>query len=254
MSKTHDLDFIRENKVEILAAKRAAIKFGDVITSVPYAPNNTTLKSAGNADDTLDLRLVINTTNIMDSHDDVHIPGLWNKSLKERGKYLLLQEHVNSFKNIIQSNVPASVQSMSWAELGANFPGVTEALTFHASLKRDRNPFMFDLYAKGEVTEHSVGMQYVQIHLAIKGEDGPEGETYDKYIDQVANRDVVEAQKYFFAVTEAKIIEGSAVPMGSNPITPTLQVEAGKSATSTGPSIDTPFDINNAIQNIKIQF
>lgn len=39
------------------------------------------------------------------------------------------------------------------------------------------------------------------------------------------NPEVAEEKGYFWAVTEAKVIEGSAVPIGSNWITPTLSVE-----------------------------
>ena len=40
------------------------------------------------------------------------------------------------------------------------------------------------------------------------------------------NKAELERIKYFFAVTEAKAIEGSAVPMGSNFVTPTQSVKA----------------------------
>jgi hypothetical protein len=38
---------------------------------------------------------VINTTNWMDSHRMFHIPGIWNKSLKDNPTFKLhLQEHI----------------------------------------------------------------------------------------------------------------------------------------------------------------
>ena len=92
-----------------------------------------------------------------------------------------------------------------------------------------RNEFMFNQYAKGYVKNHSVGMRYVKLELAINSEskwDVEEKEIWDKYIDDIANKEVAEERGYFWAVTEAKIIEGSAVPIGSNTITPTLEVEA----------------------------
>ena len=45
---------------------------------------------------------------------------------------------------------------------------------------------------------------------------------YDKYIDDILNKEEVKKDGYFWAVTEAKAIEGSAVPIGSNTITPTI--------------------------------
>jgi trehalose/maltose hydrolase-like predicted phosphorylase len=37
----------------------------------------------------------------MDSHSDVHIPGIWNKSLKDNPIQLHLQEHEMAFANVI---------------------------------------------------------------------------------------------------------------------------------------------------------
>jgi hypothetical protein len=50
-------------------------------------------------------KLVINTTNIMDSHSDVHLKGIWNKTVKEQ-KPALLQEH-QMFNSIISDKVTA---------------------------------------------------------------------------------------------------------------------------------------------------
>ncbi len=40
-----------------------------------------------------------------------------------------------------------------------------------------------------------------------------------------ANKEEAENQGYFWAVKEAKVLEGSAVPIGSNTATPTLEVK-----------------------------
>ena len=83
---------------------------------------------------------------------------------------------------------------------------------------------MHTQYADGHVKNHSVGMRYVKLSLAINDEDaGSNFDTWEKYIDQVANKEIAEAQGYFWAVKEAKVIEGSAVPIGSNQFTPTLE-------------------------------
>src|ERR1044071_5646824 len=43
--------------------------------------------------DQLKTRVAINTTNWMDSHKDVHIPGIWTKNLQEYKFMMHLQEH-----------------------------------------------------------------------------------------------------------------------------------------------------------------
>ena len=69
-------------------------------------------------------------------------------------------------------------------------------------------------------------MQYVKIDLAINSdaEDTIEEKAvWEKYISQIANKEAVIEQGYFWAVTEAKIYkEGSMVLAGSNDVTPMI--------------------------------
>jgi hypothetical protein len=102
---------------------------------------------------------------------------------------------------------------------------MTQALVFDATIKQSRNEFMFKEYKDGNVDNHSVGMQYVQIKLAVnskKDSHKNEKEIWDKYVTDIANKEEAEKRGYFWAVLEAKVIEGSAVVVGSNRITPTL--------------------------------
>jgi hypothetical protein len=168
----------------------------------------------------------------MDSHGDVHMAGIWNKSLKETKLIYLLQEHQMKFDKIISDKVKASIKTMSWSELGfTNLKGDTQALVFDAVIDAERNEFMFEQYLKGYVKEHSVGMRYISMDLCINSEDKyyiDEKENWDKYIKEVANKDEAIAQGFFWAVTEAKIMEGSAVVKGSNYATPTISMTPNK--------------------------
>lgn len=169
---------------------------------------------------------VINTTYWYDSHGDVHINGLWKKSLSENKSLYLLQEHSLTFKGIISDEVRAYTKEISWRSLGVNAEGFTEALVFESKVKQARNSYMFDQYREGNVKNHSVGMRYVTIDLALNDEDYPAYKAlWDKYIDKIANRADVEEVGYFWPVTQAKAVEGSAVPIGSNIITPTESVK-----------------------------
>lgn len=224
---------LRENKDELIATKKMQTKEADAIFNVlETSSKENANKEENEIEDNpnkLRAKLVINTTNLMDSHSDVHIKGIWNKSVKEQKNVYLLQEHVMKFSNIISDNVKASVKEYNWKDLGFDYNGTTEALVFDVEMSKERNPFMFEQYSKGYVKEHSVGMRYVKLELAINSDskyDQEEKETWDKYIDQVTNKELAEAQGYFWAVTEAKIIEGSAVVKGSNHATPTISIEA----------------------------
>ena len=64
--------------------------------------------------------------------------------------------------------------------------------------------------------------------MAINSSDDAyitEKAVWDKYYPEIANNKEADNTGYFWAVTEAKVIEGSAVPMGSNPITPTISIK-----------------------------
>ena len=224
------------NKSKLVAQKKAITKEADgyAFNNVFYHPKKVegaTIKAEMPNSPALEKELrvmpVINTTFWHDSHDDVHIDGLWNKSLQETKFIMHVQEHKMAFDKIIADgdDVKAFTQTLSWRQLGLDIDGSTEALMFDSIVKADRNAFMHDQYRKGYVRNHSVGMRYVKIELAVNDEDYKEEfAVWNKYIDRIANKEHTMAKGYFWAVTEAKVVEGSAVPIGSNTMTPTYSV------------------------------
>ena len=225
--------WLRANKYLVISAKKSQVKHADAVSfshftlgdsgKVEKAQANAELLSLAE----FNVKVAINTTNLMDSHDDVHIPGLWKKSISEMKMTYLLQEHRMVFDKVISDRVMVTTKLIPWMELGYEFPGYTEALIFDAMIEKARNEYMAEQYAKGRVNNHSVGMRYVQIELAMNSDskfDAKEREVWEKYIGQVVNRDKAEEQGYFYPVTEAKLIEGSAVLMGSNYATPTISM------------------------------
>jgi len=228
-------DFLIENKATLEAQKKAETKHADSFSySLHYFDKQTkSFKAEPNNEpengEELKVRVVINTTKILDSHFDVHIDGLWKKSLSENKNILFLQEHEMKFDKIIsdQSEIKAFVQNYTWNQLGFDYQGSTQALVFDATINKSRNEFMFKQYAKGFVKNHSVGMRYVQIVMAIDNPDyGAEFEAWEKYYPMIVNQEDADNRGYFWAVKEAKIIEGSAVLLGSNIATPTISVSA----------------------------
>ncbi len=232
-NKKEKIVFLVANKDILIAQKKAIMKQADGITHFHV---NDKLMDATKADisqidltntNALIVKAIINTTNIMDSHDDVHIPGLWTKSIQENKNIMHLQEHDMSFSSIISSNedLQAYTKYYNWTDLGYDFQGQTQALEFDSNVKKSRNEFMFEQYANNYVTNHSVGMRYVKIFLAVNDPEYiEEFETWSRYINSVVNAELAIDKGYFYAVTEARIIEGSAVPIGSNHVTPTRSV------------------------------
>jgi hypothetical protein len=224
--------FLFENKDSLSAQKMANLKTADCVSFSPTIIRSK--EDADKANEPIDVAnlselkvvVIINTTNLMDSHADVHIRGIWKKSLSENKMIMHLQEHRMIFKNIISDgkNLKAYVKDYSWSELGFDFEGKTQALVFESTIEKKRNEEMFNQYANGWVKNHSVGMRYVKYDMAINDEDYPnEFEAWNKYYPDIANKDTADARGYFWYVLEAKAIEGSAVPLGSNFATPTLE-------------------------------
>ena len=227
--------YLKDNKNLLITEKKSAIKHADSLNYGSLSTSGITKSGANKALteiespelDKIKVKVVINTTNILDSHGDVHIPGIWNKTLKEQKLTYHLQEHCMKFDHVISDQVVAFIQEMLWKDLGESYSGKTEALIFESLIYSDRNEFMFEQYIKGYVKQHSVGMQYVTLYLCVNSEDAyysAEKEAWDKYFPMVVNQDDALNQGYFWAVTEAKLIEGSAVVLGSNNVTPTIEV------------------------------
>lgn len=247
------LNFLVANKSTLLAQKKAATKYTDAIdykcsASGIYLKTENVSKInqfVDNPPDDLNVLVVINTTNLLDSHMDCHIPGLWTKSLQENKSIMHIQEHKMAFDKIIadSDDLNAYTKNYSWRELGFNFNGQTEGLTFDSVVKKNRNEFMHQQYANGYVKQHSVGMRYVKLIMCVNDEGyGAEFEAWEKYYPYIVNPEMADKKGYFWAVTEAKVIEGSAVPLGSNYATPTLnnnkEIEPEKSTRYIEPSKD----------------
>ena len=257
-------NYLVTNKSKLIAQKKSAIKFTDGINfnnnffdtkTNAYKANNPVTEDVIN----LKVRVVMNTTNLMDSHKDVHMPGIWDKTLQENKMLMHVREHQSQkFDYIISDgdDLKAYVKYMDWSELGSSYSGQSQALIFDSEIKTARNPFMLEQYKKGYVKNHSVGMQYVKLVMCINDKDyGAEFEAWEKYFPFVANSEDAEKTGYFWAVTEAKLSEGSAVVLGSNQVTPTLDnnlknIEPLKNTQNNEPQNSTQIDYNYLLKNL----
>ena len=238
---------LKENKKELVSLKKSIEKRADsfsyVGTSIVDKNANKEENTSNNDINELQVKVVINTTNFIDSHNDLHINGIWNKSVSDNKTFLHLQEHEREFDKVISDSSIGTVESMTWKSLGFPYNGKTEALVFNSTIQKKRNEFMFNQYSNGWVKNHSVGMRYVKMDLAINSEseyDKEEKELFDKYYAVIANKEVADERGYFWVVSEAKITEGSAVVMGSNSATPTLSVEKKTDADTITPETQEP--------------
>jgi hypothetical protein len=240
-TKAEECKWLVDNLDVLKAQRRSEPKKTDSFGFVSFAINERgeRLKAESEEGDTIDddkgvlkVRCIINTTGLLDSHGDVHIPGIWKKTLLETKVLYLCQEHQLTFEGIISDDLKGYTKTYTWKELGFDFEGETEALVFDATVKEDRNEFMYCQYKKGYVRNHSVRMVYMKEYFCINSSEADYAQykdSWDKFISYVANKEDAETKGYFWAITEAKVIEGSAVVRGSNYATPTLDVVEDKS-------------------------
>jgi len=217
-----------KHKSELIGLKKAEIFNSDGLKADTTKVSKEALKGISLDNDYS--YHVINTTKYMDSHSDVHLNGIWNKSISDKqGKIYFVVDHDLSIKSVIAypKDVTMYVQDIPWRTLGKDFDGETQALIF--KVKKDK--IVLDS-AKNIIEnkidiEHSIRMQYVNIELAIdESGEGYEDEKalFDATIGQIANKGTAVEQGYFWVVKEAKISqEGSMVLRGSNDATPILQ-------------------------------
>lgn len=225
---------LKINKQQLIDKKKSAIKFTDdvsfhIIGSAEETKGEVKELATGDY-----VYPVINTTNYLDSHGDVHLNGIWDKSVTDqKGKIYYIVNHDLSLGKVISypDEVEMMLKMMDWKELGKNYAGQTQALVFKAKLTDSSNDDAFKAFKNNRPIQNSVRMVYVTLDLAIN--DGSsdfknEKRNWDKYYPLIANKEVADERGYFWPIMEAKIYkEGSAVLFGSNDAT-NIQYEEPK--------------------------
>jgi hypothetical protein len=238
---------IVKNKAEIIALKKAEIK--TVKGGITSLTKTSAIKGIyKDSDLCLERTIVGNTYLYMDSHKDVHAKGCFSKSIKENANIFHLHDH--EFKITSKVGEPISVyeKEVSWKDLGVDKEGMTQALFMDTEILKEYNSQVFSEYKNNKINQHSVGMVYVKLDLAVNDEAyEDEYKVYIDNIDSVGNKEMAEEEGYFWLVREAKLIEISAVLMGSNPITPTMQQDKGADSFTPLPE---PMEVTQKRRNI----
>ena len=223
--------YLAANKKEIIELKKSAMKFTEPFgTSILQRNALKSLNTNYNNDPASGIikRTIIgNTYNWMDSQDDVLLPGVFAKSISEKGDRIWhLHDHEQKISAKVGKPISVYEKGVSWADLGIELEGNTTALFMDSNIIKEYNPLIFNQYLSKEIDQHSVGMQYVNIEIAMNDESEKEAfALFNKHISAIGNKEKVLAQGYFFAVKEGKLIEISAVLDGSNELTPTIPNE-----------------------------
>lgn len=193
---------------------------------------------------------IINSTNILDSHGDVHADTIWNKSAKEQnGRTYYVADHELKIGSIIcnPKDVEIQLHKTTFKDIGYDLEGETTLLVYKMPIDAIRNDNARRIIENKEQMENSIRMEYVDMILCIKTdleELKEENENYEKYYPIIANKNDVDKQGYFWLQKEAKIVkEGSMVLFGSNSATHIIYHKEIEAVSDTSkqdePSIDT---------------
>jgi len=173
---------------------------------------------------------VVNSANILDSHGDVHVKGNWDKTVKEQqGKVYLVFDHNLKRSEIIamKEDIEMFTADVPFSLIGKSYEGSSYSLIYKVAKNKIVNKEAKEWLENGYSLEASVRMQYVKIDLAIDSKEQgneKEKETFDKYIDVIANKNDYDSIDYFWVVKEAKnVYESSLVMFGSNSATGVAQ-------------------------------
>lgn len=259
--------FLVDNKEELITDKKSIIKRTDPVSCIPslYDIQGDKVEKIFGAKkinedaDTVRVKVVANTALYMDSQWDVLIPDCWKNSIKTRKNMIPhLKDHIHETEAEVGDVVDIYSQDISLTDLGVNKRGKTQCLIFETDIRKSYNERVFAKYKSGKANQHSIGLQYVKMDVAINDEESEkEYDFWQKYIKQLINPEEAEERGFFWVIQEIKLLECSIVLFGANPLTPTLDVKADtfiqpdeqqELSTEEEPL---PFDLMKAIQETK---
>jgi hypothetical protein len=234
------LAFLFANKNELIKQK-CAFPIKSEAYSYPYSVekpvkknNKATRKAAGDIsvveDDNNELNIVAiaNAANWIDCQMDMLLPDCWKKTIKENGpdgknKIYHLKNHHQNTDGIIGRPTALYSEDYSLSDLGIDMVGTTQCLVMESAVMEALDDKCYDLYSAKMINQHSIGLQYVKLDIAINDPNCPaEFAIWNKYFMQVINKDVATKTGYFWVVYEIKLLEVSAVLWGANELTPTI--------------------------------
>lgn len=221
--------YLVENKQELFDLKKSATKQADPV-SIGEGYIVKGLKSNHLPDDDIEggvvYRSIIgNTYYWLDSHDDVHVKGIFTKTIKENeGRIRHTHDHVQQLTAKVGNFTSVYEKEVAWKDLDVNKAGSTVCLIADSAIKERFNKQIFDDYVNGEIDQHSVEMIYVKMALAINDKDEKEEyKNWQSVFPFLGNPEKALEQGYFFIQSESKLKAISCVIEGSNSLTGTIE-------------------------------
>lgn len=253
-TKKELFDYLHTNKTELLEMKKASKKTyvytPQLIANQKEAVKSLSTTADSDTDTQIKRTIVGNTYNWLDSHGDVHVGSTFGKSLGEKkGRIWHLHDHEYKLTAKVGTPIKIWEQEIKWSDLGVDKSGSTTSLLMESNIKKSMNGQIFAEYKAEQIDQHSVGMYYVKMDLAINDSDYEEEfKNWNDTIGLLGNKSKAEEEGFYWTVKEAKLIEISAVLEGSNELTPTIPTEEIESLKST--QLKEPLE-NDTLNNSK---
>lgn len=237
-TKKERFSYLKNNMKEIISKKKSMPITSDDYSygckSISYGksidkPNAKSVKVDETlSDNEIKVEVIANLSGWCDSHYDVLISDCWKKTISERGasnKQLIyhLKNHNYSTDAIVGKCVEMSSEDIDLSQFNIESKNKTaQGLIGSSIVSKKYDKKVFELYFDDEIKQHSIGLRYMKLYLCINSGDDDykeEKANWDKYYSQVINKDTVDKIGFFWAVTEIKLLEYSAVLFGSNELT-----------------------------------
>lgn len=258
-NKAELINYLISNKSELIQLKKSVTKLSDAFLfsdNLKVEANKiiTDFRSDDIANGIIKRSIIGNTYGWMDSHDDVHIPGIFTKSISENKNIFHLHDHLYQIAAKVGTPTRIYEQTVGLGDLGLNKIGYATCLIMDSEIKKSYNAMIFNEYLTKQINQHSVGMIYQKLYLCVNdSEYKEEFANWNTYKNYVINIDKAEEEGYFWAVTEAKLREISCVLQGSNELTPTLN-EKSEAVNNTSETIEPSKDTQQNKQTINYNY
>jgi phage head maturation protease len=249
------IEEIVKNKVELANIKKLATKHTDCVSNKPLKNSDTidkAIKLEGYNDGSLQ-KVIANTYYWLDSHQDVHVKGTFTKSIKENiNKIYHLDNHdsKNGFRSKVGNVKDIQEIEVKWTDLGVDKEGNTICVVGSTELIEDYNKQVYDAYKNGEIDQHSVGMIYLDMQLAVNDKQYPEEfKVWNEIYPLLGNQEEADKLNYFWVQKQAKLKEISCVLWdGSNALTPSIKQDIEVADTITTTDIEAEKSLQNEKQ------
>lgn len=235
---------LKANRDTIVKEKLTNTKYADaVVAPTTFAPREhreTSVKAedgsteeGAEAPGTLKVTVVCNTAWFCDSHMDVLTGTAYDDSIAKRGTSIPhIADHNWESTAHVGDVQKVYTKELALSELGLEATGSTTALLMDTLIREDYNKHVFKFYSKGKINQHSIGLKYNSMKLALNSEDESdvlEYTTWKENYDKIINKDLVDKRGYFWLIPSVDVLENSCVLFGANSLTPTLSSKSNSS-------------------------